>query len=91
MTETPVLMGWRRCELEMPRQRPRRSYWVVDTLSRRSDHCESKSLEPNKSWPGWVVIEISTFGLTRQLPTFVNELRVVFLWFSNLLELGRLQ
>ena len=46
MSETPVLMGWKRCDLEVPRQLPRRSHWVVDTLSRRSDHCESKKLDP---------------------------------------------
>ena len=35
MSETPVLVGWRRCDNELPRKQPRRSQWVVDTLSRR--------------------------------------------------------
>ena len=86
MSETPVIMGWRRCDLEMPRQRPRRSQWVVDTSSRRSDHCESKNLEPNT-----LVQAGESFGLKRQLPASADELRFVCLWFSNLLELGRLQ
>ena len=51
-SETPVLMGWRKCDLEMLHHRPRRNQWVVDTLSRRSDQCGSKSLKPNNSRPG---------------------------------------
>ena len=42
MSETPVLMAWRRRDLEMPRLRSRRSQWVVATSPRRSDPSESE-------------------------------------------------
>ena len=60
MSETPVFITWRRRDVEMPHLRPRRSHWVVNTLSRRSSPYESGSLDLDNCRLDWWVLKIAT-------------------------------
>ena len=79
MSETPLLMAWRRRELEMRRLKPRRSHWVVDTLSRRSSPYESGSVVLNNSRLGRCFLQIPT-------PRLANPLSAI--WADEFPESG---
>ena len=54
MSETPVLMAWRRGDLEMPRLRPRRSHWAVDTFISEVKPLRVRDSRPRKISAGLV-------------------------------------